>query len=125
MLGRKVTGLGLFCSLVLVALSITLILPLSSCVKNQTCTAVIIITDSVTGGPKAGYSIDLTYNITSPNRTNNYGTTDGTGTCTFTFPNPAIYDVLVSPTKGGSPTFDVGIIKLVQGQSVTQTFVWR
>lgn len=126
MLGRKVTGLGLFCSLALVALSLTLILPMSSCVKNQDSTCTITVIDSIKGNPIPGDTVILTYNVTTPGRTN-YRTaqiTDGTGSTTFTFKNPAIYDVDVKNPSSGL-TFDVGIIKLVQGGSVSQTYTWR
>ena len=124
MLGRKVTGLGLVSTLVLLALSLTLFLPLSSCVKNQDSSCAITITDSVTGGPLAAASVALTYNVSTSGKTNTVATqtTDGTGTTHFTFKNPAIYDVDV--TWGGR-TFDVGIIKLVQGGSVSQSYIFR
>lgn len=126
MLGRKVTGLGLLSTLVLFVLSLTLFLPLSSCVKNQDSTAVVTIVDSISGKPCAGYSVSLKYNVATSGKTNTVATqtTDGTGTTTFTFKNPAIYDVDVT-TPSGAPTFDVGIIKLVQGGSVSQTYIFR
>ena len=129
MLGKKIKKLGLFRTIVLAGLALTFILPLSSCVKNQDCTAVLTIIDSCCGKPHAAYTIALKYNINTTGKTNTVATlnTDGTGTATFTFKNPAIYDVDVTQTfaPGAGTAFTVGIIKLQQGSSVAQTYVFK
>jgi hypothetical protein len=97
-----------------------------SCQKKTDCIAQVIIHDS-TGHVLRGANVNLFANVKTPNlgtvtadlKAN--GNTDGSGQVSFTFQQPAIYNIMVSY---GTYTA-ASIIKLEVGQTVSQTVVVR
>ena len=89
----------------------------SSCSQNTNCTAVITVKD-VSGNPVSQATVKLYANI--PNATVSSTTlTDGSGTTSVTFPNPAIFDIKVTyGSKSGT-----GIIQLDIGQTNNATVI--
>ncbi len=124
MLGKKIKKVGLLSTLILSGLLLSFLYSLPSCQKNMDCKAVITILDTLSR-PCANAAVSLQYNTVSAGPQTTTVTTqntDGTGTTTFIFKEPAIYDVDVT-YKGKRDT--LGIIKLVQGSTVSQTFTFR
>jgi len=116
--------LGFLGFLLLTAILFGFLFSLPSCQKNTDCKANLTILDT-TGKPCANATVSLQYNVVAmPPQTNTVTSeiTDQTGTADFTFKEPAIYDVDVT-YKGKRDT--LGIIKLVQSTTVTQTYTFR
>ncbi len=89
-----------------------------SCEKPTTCTAVINVIDQTTKLPVSGCNVVLNSTVTNAVVSGN-GYTNSSGSATFTFQLPAIFNVYcnnANPPKSGN-----GIIQLQVGQTVTQT----
>lgn len=89
-----------------------------SCKKPTTCTVVVNVIDHTTSLPVGGCNVQLNSTIHNAVVSGN-GYTNSSGSVTFTFQLPAIFNVnctLTNPPKSGS-----GIVQLQPGQTVTTT----
>ncbi len=124
MQGKSTRGVTLLSYVLLSGLALTALWSLDSCQKNTDCGAQVTIVDTL-GHPCVGALVSLQYNstVTPPQTiTRNFGTTNSSGTVTYNFKDPAIYDVDVTYT---SKTDTLGIIKLSIGGTVSQTYTFR
>jgi hypothetical protein len=94
--------------------------------EDQTCTAVIRVVRA-NGGPATSAKVKLTSNWGLSQKgeiadylsnSENTKLTDGNGTATFTFKNPAILDIEVTHIAYGNAS---DLIKLEPGETVTKT----
>jgi hypothetical protein len=97
----------------------------SACKKNKDCKATVRVSDASTGGPVLGVLVTLSPTQTAPQGNlsiqTQSGTTDGSGSVSFTFKLPAILQVSVKPpapytTCASCPA----LIHLEEGKTVTQ-----
>jgi len=88
----------------------------SSCSKNTNCVANITVLDT-NGLPANAAVVKLYANINPPGQVIAYGTTDAAGNVSFTFQQPAIFDILAAK---GTHT-GTGLIQLQVGGTVTAT----
>lgn len=124
MLVKKTTIYKLLSTIIaLVALTIGLISPLSSCRKNTDCTAVVTVVDSV-GATLSGASVRLYYDPKNGKGfVESTQSTDGSGKTTFVFKLQAIFDVDV--THSGNTATKAGIVTLQPGSSVSKTITFK
>ncbi len=105
-----------------VLMVVTLITVWSCRKKDQTCTAVITVTDAA-GAPQAGATVHLYPNTTSTltisAEADTIQTTDGSGKSTFKFKLQAILNASV--TIGGLS--GSGIVKLEPAETVEKTII--
>lgn len=96
--------------------------------EDQTCTAVIRVVRA-NGGPATSAKVRLTSNhglsvqgeiADYLSNSENTKLTDGSGSATFTFKNPAILDVEVTHISFGNAS---DLIKLEPGETVTKTLI--
>ena len=89
-----------------------------SCQKPTTCTVVVNVIDQNTKQPVPGCSVVLNSTVTNA-VVSGSGYTNSSGSVTFTFQLPAIFNIycnLTNPPKSGT-----GIVQLQPGQTVTST----
>ena len=95
----------------------------SACKKNNDCKATVTVSDA-TGAPVLGATVTMSPTQTAPqgNLTiqTQTGTTDGSGSVSFTFKLPAILQASVAPPAPYSPGPVTGLVKLEEGKTVTK-----
>lgn len=106
----------------------TLFFVLSSCKRNKDCDVVINVTDGSTGGPVFGATVHMYIPPNSPPPTNGNltiqdqtGSTDASGSVSFTFKLPAILQADVTPIATSTLTAGTALVKLEEGKQVSKT----
>lgn len=96
---------------------------LFSCKKETDCKLIVKTKDSI-GNPLPGVSVKLFANVKTSSGTlteadlKSEGVSDEVGACSFTFKLPAVLDV---KAQKDSTLSGIGIIKLVEGETVEET----
>lgn len=98
----------------------------SSCKKNKDCKATITVTDASTGAPVLNVAVTMAPSQSAPqgNLTiqTQTGTTDGSGSVSFTFTLPAILEASVTPPAPYTTcTTCPALVKLEEGKTVTKS----
>lgn len=101
---------------------------LSSCKRNKDCDVVINVTDGYNGAPVFGATVHMRIPPNSPPPTNGSltiqdqtGSTDASGSVSFTFKLPAILQCDVTPISTSTLTATSKLVKLEEGKQVSTT----
>jgi len=98
----------------------------SACKKNKDCKATITVTDATTGIPVLGAVVTMGPSQTAPQGNlsiqTQTGTTDGSGSVSFTFKLPAILQATVAPPAPYTACVSCpALVQLEESKTVTKT----